>query len=248
MKEKWTLKDVGDFWDSVKDYDHINKNTYSYFRRFIDGYKLMKVKDDAYLLDICCRTGKGTLYFSIKKKSMLKAICMDPSKRFVDLAIIRLKKENINFKATQFQEFPLKINNVIIPNKTFDNIICFESLEHMPSPIKFLSELYRVLKDDGELLLTTPNLLWEPLHWLAEKTNLHHSEGPSSFLTRRKIIRLLRKTGFIIKKEKTTVFIPLGPKFLIKLGRYLENIISEPIKRIFCLRRMFVCKKIKKLT
>jgi len=189
MKEEWTLKDVGDFWDSVKDYDEINKNTYSYFRRFIDGYKLIAVKDNAYLLDICCRTGKGTLYFSRKKKDKLKAVCMDPSKRFIELAETRLKKENINFKVRQFQELPLKIDGIIIPSKTFDNIICFESLEHMPSPKAFLNELQRVLKDDGELLLTTPNVLWEPLHWLAEKTKLHHSEGPSSFLTRRKIIK-----------------------------------------------------------
>ena len=33
----WTLQEVGQFWDSVADYDDINEQTYSYFRRFVDG-------------------------------------------------------------------------------------------------------------------------------------------------------------------------------------------------------------------
>lgn len=239
----WTLKDVGDHWDSVIDYDDINKKTYSYFRRFIDGYRMASVKDHAYLLDICCRTGNGTWYFARKKKNRLRSVCMDPSRRFVDAASKRLSASSVDFKAAQFLELPLKVDGAALKNRIFDNIICFESLEHMPEPKAFLAELNRILKDDGEMLITTPNLLWEPIHWFAEKTGLHHSEGPSAFLPRKKVIMLLKKAGFRIIKEKTTVLIPYGPEFLTTFGRNLEAVLGESIMQLIGLRRLLICRK-----
>jgi len=241
--KKWTLKDVGDHWDSVIDYDDINKKTYSYFRRFIDGYKLLPVKDNAHLLDICCRTGNGSWYFSRKKAGKFSSVCMDPSKSFINAATKRLTDANVKFTAQQFLELPLKVNGKIIKDKTFDNIMCFESLEHVPDAYVFLKELHRVMKDDGTMLLTTPNILWEPIHWVAEKTGLHHSEGPSSFLPRKKVLKLLKKAGFRKLKEKTTVIIPYGPDFITTFGRNMEKVLGEPIMRLIGLRRMLICRK-----
>lgn len=36
----WSFEDVGAHWDSTEDYDDFNDETYSYFRRFIDGLRL----------------------------------------------------------------------------------------------------------------------------------------------------------------------------------------------------------------
>ncbi|MFA5864688.1 MAG: class I SAM-dependent methyltransferase [Phycisphaerae bacterium] len=44
----------------------------------------------------------------------------------------------------------------------FDSILCTEVLEHVFEPQDFINEIYRVLKGDGCVLLTTP-FLW-PLH------------------------------------------------------------------------------------
>lgn len=241
--KKWALKDVGDHWDSITNYDEINKKTYSYFRRFIDGYNLIDVKDHAYILDVCCRTGNGTLYFAGRKDNKLRAICMDPSSRFVELTRKRLKEAKVNFYAEQFLDLPLIVKNEKLTNNLFDNILCFETLEHMPDAIPFLRELNRLLKEDGIMLLTTPNVLWEPIHWFAEKTGLHHGEGPSSFLQRKKVVSLLKMCGFNIIKEKTTVLIPYGPDFLTRFGKNLELFFGESIMRIIGLRRMFVCRK-----
>jgi len=40
----------------------------------------------------------------------------------------------------------------------FDKIVCFEVLEHLDSPIKALREFKRVLKRDGEILISVPNV------------------------------------------------------------------------------------------
>jgi SAM-dependent methyltransferase len=45
-------------------------------------------------------------------------------------------------------------------DKSFDSAVCFEVLEHVFNPIQFLTEINRVLKNDGILLITIP-FLWD---------------------------------------------------------------------------------------
>lgn len=42
------------------------------------------------------------------------------------------------------------------PDKSFDAILCTEVLEHVPDPVKALSELSRLLKPNGVVLITAP--------------------------------------------------------------------------------------------
>ena len=234
---KWTLSDVAKHWDEALDYDDINERTYSYSRRFIDGYRLFDVKDGSYILDICCRTGNGTLFFGSRKKKS-KFMCIDPSTLMLSIAEKRLKKEKINFQIK-------KMDSLVLPFKenTFDYILCFETLEHMPNTLTFLSELNRVLKKKGRLVLTTPNTIWEPIHFFAALFKIHHGEGPHKFLSRRKIVKYLRNNKFDISKEKTTVLIPYGPKSLIRIGEFFEKLFKDNLMNLIGLRRIFVCEK-----
>jgi 2-polyprenyl-3-methyl-5-hydroxy-6-metoxy-1,4-benzoquinol methylase len=43
-------------------------------------------------------------------------------------------------------------------NSVFDKIACFEVLEHLDSPIRALKEFKRVLKADGEIMISVPNV------------------------------------------------------------------------------------------
>ena len=57
--------------------------------------------------------------------------------------------------------------NVPVPDNCFDHVTCLEVIEHIDDPPRVLDELYRVLKVDGSLLITTPNCnwLWNLLLW-----------------------------------------------------------------------------------
>ena len=44
-----------------------------------------------------------------------------------------------------------------IPSGSFDFVITFQAIEHIPGDHIFLQEIKRVLKDGGKLILTTPN-------------------------------------------------------------------------------------------
>ena len=50
------------------------------------------------------------------------------------------------------------ICNIPVEDSTFDLIICFEVIEHLPEPLKAIKELSRLLKKDGQLVITAPNL------------------------------------------------------------------------------------------
>jgi ubiquinone/menaquinone biosynthesis C-methylase UbiE len=51
------------------------------------------------------------------------------------------------------------VQNIAHQDATFDTVISCETIEHVPSPKRALSELARVLRPGGRLLLTTPNYL-----------------------------------------------------------------------------------------
>jgi len=233
----WSLTEVGQFWDSVADYDDINEQTYSYFRRFVDGHNLCNIPDDCYILDICARTGNGTKYFYDQGK-VRKAVCADVSSVFQGICRDYLKKHDIPFDTILFDDYRLPFSDA-----EFDAILCFETIEHFSQPLTFLKELFRLLKSGGEMVLTCPNILWEPVHSLAMVTNYHHSEGPHRFLLRKVLISTIKNAGFRIVREGSTVIVPGGPSPIIRFGEYLEEKLPSSIVSLLALRRILICKK-----
>ena len=236
-KEKWTLKAVGEFWDSVFNYDEINKEANSYFRRFTDALKLCSLPDKSYVLDICSRTGNGSVYF-YRNNKISKVVCADVSSKFQEICHERLTKNHVPHELCFFDEYRLPFKD-----EEFDGVLCFETIEHFAQPEVFLKELHRVLKNGGELVLTTPNVLWEPAHWLAAILNVHHSEGPHKFVRKRKLRKFLEASDFKILKQDITVIIPAGPEFLIKSGEWLEKKLKKSLMPLLGLRNILICIK-----
>jgi len=233
----WSLREVGLFWDSVADYDDVNEQTYSYFRRFVDGCSLCEISDQSYILDICARTGNGTKYFYEQGK-VRKAVCADVSRVFQDICMSNLKAKGIPFKTILFDDY-----NLPFAEAEFDAILCFETIEHFSQPLTFLNELFRLLKPGGEMVLTCPNILWEPVHSMAAILNYHHSEGPHRFLKRKSLLSKIVAAGFEITKEGSTVIIPGGPQSLIRFGEYLEKKLPFSFTSTLALRRIIICRK-----
>ena len=48
------------------------------------------------------------------------------------------------------------INNIPEPNESFDAILCTEVFEHIPEPIKAITEFSRLIKKNGTLIITAP--------------------------------------------------------------------------------------------
>lgn len=235
--KEWTFSEIGDFWDSVIDYDEINKNTPSYFRRFVDGFRLSDLPNESYILDICSRTGIGTLFFWERKK-IKKAVCADFSKSFLEVCARRLNEQGIIFEQKLVQSLPLPFEE-----EEFDGILCFETVEHVSRPDIFIKELSRVLKKGGEIILTTPNNLWEPIFSVAAVLRLHHSEGPHRCISKKRLRKYIKSAGLTIEKEDTTVLTPAGPSILIRAGEWIEKRSKNSLMPLIGLRRIFICRK-----
>lgn len=233
----WTFADVARHWDATLDYDDVNAGTDSYFRRFTDSAPLFTLPTNGTILDCDCRTAKGTTFFA-KKYPSARFTCVAMSPLFAKLARAELQQQTVSADVHVLIGLPLPF-----PPATFDAILTYETLEHIPQPEQYLRELRRIAKPGALLVLTTPNRLWEPIHWLAPKLGLHHSEGPHRMLPRREICALLRTTNWHIAVEKTFVLVPAGPRWLLQWGMKLEHILPAWCMRIFGLRRTFICKQ-----
>lgn len=241
-RKNWDFKKIGEHWDNTTHYDDINDKTYSYFKRFVDGQKILDsylsdAPNNSLVLDICSRTGNGSKYYAGFYPGW-SFIGMDVSKRMIKIAKDVTDEAKVKFEGRYFDSFPLPTEG-----GKFDVVLCYESLEHFPDPEAFIKEISEYMKPGAVMLLTTPSKWWVWPHILAPILNLHHSEGPHNMVPMRKIKRYMKKAGFKILHVETTILIPFGPKWLNKISEFFEKHLKF-IVNIFGLRRNFVCKKI----
>lgn len=70
----------------------------------------------------------------------------------LDIEIALQDERNIKFDLNQGSNLPF-------PNEYFDIIVCQEIIEHIENPWKLLRDASRVLKKDGLIIVSTPNIL-----------------------------------------------------------------------------------------
>jgi SAM-dependent methyltransferase len=236
---RWSLEDVGKFWSSVTDYDDINEASYTYYRRFSDSFELARdlIGRDNLALDIQSRTGNGSLFWA-KRGFIRRADLVDFSENMLAIASSKLSQAKLEFEAHLVKSFPLPF-----ADETFDLVLSYETIEHVCDRAAFVRELARVLKASQWMILTCPNVLWEPAHCLAAILNLHHSEGPHRFLRRSRLLSLFGSSGLEIVRENSTIILPFSSESSISIDRFLEQKLPQSLTRAIALRRSFVLRK-----
>lgn len=238
----FTIDQVARHWDhtSQSGYEEFNARTVSYGRRFTDAIDMIeasseaRIPNDGRLIDVGCGTGNGLLIFH--KRFGVSGIGVDVSSGMLDIARARFQESNLPIELHH-------LNGECLPfgDSLYDAGVSFEVLEHTPRPALLLRELARVVKPGGTVVVSTPNTLWEPVHWLAAKTGLHHSEGPHRDVSRRELLEGLRLAGLRVVDERTTVLIPAGPRVLVRMGQAIEDMLPAVVLRVIALRRLFLC-------
>jgi SAM-dependent methyltransferase len=108
------------------------------------------------------------------------------------------------------------------PNCYFDAIHFSHLIEHVPDPIGLLIEIKRVLKPEGYIVLTTPNVAG--LQARVAGTDWRSAIPDHVYLFSKKTMkRLLMKTGFEILKQVSWGGIPAGKR---------PDFIKKPIDRL----------------
>ena len=108
-------------------------------------------------------------------------------------------------------------------NEVFSKVVSVVVLEHSPCPLAFLKEIYRVLKPNGILELTTDNAQyykWSVLDKFGIRHENYHSDHYMIFYPKN-VERLFKLANFkvekieLIRKQKKLDFII---KLLVKIG------------------------------
>lgn len=119
-------------------------------------------------------------------------------------------------------------NAIDLPFKdnSFDTVVSFEVLEHIPNPFKVFNEISRVLKPKGTLILTTPQM------W-----NLHEEPNDYYRFTKYGLAYLCDKSNF-----KVIFYKPLGcfwGRVGLKISYKLEGLVQSKFLIISFVGKMF---------
>ncbi|MEX0881316.1 MAG: methyltransferase domain-containing protein [Candidatus Saccharimonadales bacterium] len=102
---------------------------------------------DKVVLDIACGSGYGS---SILAEEAKNVIGVDADGKTISYAAKKYGSKKVKFLVGDATQIPIGDNSV-------DAVISFETIEHVANYRKFLSEVKRVLRDEGILIISTPN-------------------------------------------------------------------------------------------
>ncbi len=185
----------------AEDFSRTRGNLWSELKKF-----KQYVSDEDRILDVGCGNGRLSLLFKDKD---VQYVGVDNSEELIKIA--RKRNSNYDFQKGTIFDLPFSSNK-------FDKVFTIAVLHHIPSEkyrIKSLSELYRVLKSSGKLILTTWSktpfnlFLFRLKGWL-RKVFANNDLEPGDyvkkwggqkelyyhFYTKKELVNLIKKAGF----------------------------------------------------
>ncbi len=135
-KKHWT----GERWET----DVQNETALEHLHRYALAMELSAGKS---VLDIACGEGYGSRLLSANAAAVTGVD--------IDETTIRQAKEK--YKAANIQFLTADARATTLPGGSFDLLVSFETLEHLAEHDQLLTEFKRLLKPDGQLVISTPD-------------------------------------------------------------------------------------------
>jgi len=142
----------------------------------IDLIKNIDAKNINTILEIACGTGRVTNHLR-KNFPSATLIASDLNTGMLDIAKTVVSDNSIQFLQADAQTLPFNDNS-------FDLVVCQFGFMFMPDKPKAFSEVFRVLKKNGQLVFNTwDSLETNPVSDLADKAIMEYFKKDSSFFT-----------------------------------------------------------------
>lgn len=183
----------------------LKKKIYSFLLGFIAALP----KEKGRIMDVGC--GPGDILYLLKKAGF-DVYGLDISQHAIEAARNNDLDNVIVGMEDKLAEFP---------DEFFDCIRGSHVIEHMPDPVKFLNICRQKLKEDGSLILATPNINSFNRIIFGEHTKCYRDIPRHIILFSNKgIIKLLKKSGF----ENTKItYTNIFSDFYSSLYSFIDN-------------------------
>ena len=125
-----------------------------FFRRNIYDVTVKNIEKGSHVLDLGCASGHIGAY--LKDHLSCKVLAVDMDEENVELS----KKRGVNtiLGDLETDECLKRLVEYTESNTKFDNVICTEIIEHLKSPELFLEKLKQLIKTNGKVIISTPNI------------------------------------------------------------------------------------------
>ena len=181
------------------------------------------------ILDVGCNDGAISRILGERGH---KVVGIDILQTMIDIAKEFNEIDNVQFEQRNFLKEPF-------PDESFDCIIFLETIEHVLEPSLFLKEFHRILRNNGKLIISTPNAtsLKNMIYALSYRKKSKQKELTKSILFEEKstgtqlehvsnwdfptLVRLLDRTDFDVVDQK---FITAGPITIPIFGKKIKII------------------------
>lgn len=165
-----------------------------YFRKKRAKLMASKLSENASILDVGCGNGRFLFHLS----------------RFGNFDLYGIELEGGSaHRASKIKEIKLKIGTLEdsdFNENSFDAITLFHVFEHLDKPRKTLDIIEKILKKDGILVLSFPNIAG----WQAKifKANWYHLDPPRHliFFDPCDLIEIMNDKGFVLVKKSWVSF------------------------------------------
>lgn len=163
-----------------------------------------------HVLDAGCGTGRGTERLSA---------------RGARVTSVDIGPNLVNITRARYACQPLlaSVDELPFPDDTFDVVFSTEVIEHTPDPLASAREMYRVLKPNGHLVLSTPVWLWQWPVRIASFLHLRPFDGLENFLHPQTLRRTLQAEGAIVREHRGIHLLPFQIKPLLGFIRYMDR-------------------------
>lgn len=184
------------------------------------------------VLDFGCGPG-SFLYILGRNTHDIRAIGVDIAEEQINFAKSHVLSSNTS---NDISFMCLKESNNKLPfdDNSFDVVTSIEVIEHIHPFLaqQSLLEMQRVLRDNGRLLLTTPNYRshWPVIEWVVNKISSvkYHDQHINKF-TPNSLIKFIESSGFEVCEISTFFFVA---PFVTVISNHLANWIHAVERKI----------------
>ena len=160
-------------------------------------FELLTVGHGERVLDLGCGPGRHTWHVCKTDHCLVYAVDYDVEElRKAKWMLGEMDKES----ETKGRWCIMQGNAMTLPfaDGAFDKIVCSEVLEHVVDDEQAMRELFRVLKDGGQLAVSVPTFLPESIYWRLSEAYHTNPGGHIRIYRERELIRKLRSTKFTV--------------------------------------------------